>query len=140
MAFTGSFLATQFKVDVLNGVHQPGDAYKIALYTNAATLDASTTAYTATGEVSGTGYSAPGLAMSGFTVGSSGTTAWVDFTTDPAWSASSITARGALIYNSTRSNKAIAVIDFGVDKTSSAGTFTVTLPTADATNALIRLA
>ena len=138
MAITQAF-TTQAKNDFLNGVHQPGDVYKIALYTSAATLDSTTTAYAGTNEVIGTGYSAGGVTLSGFAQSSSGTTAWIDWTSDPSWAASTITARGALIYNSSRSNKAIAVIDFGADKTSTNGTFTVVLPTADASNAIIRL-
>jgi len=132
-------MANSFKADVLNGVHQPADVYKIALYTSVATLDATTAAYTATNEVVGTGYTALGLALVGFTVSSSGAVSWIDWTTDPAWTTSTITARGALIYNSSRSNKAVAVLDFGADKTSTAGTFTVVLPVADASNALVRL-
>lgn len=81
-----------------------------------------------------------GATLSGFVTGSSGTTAWIDFTTDPSWANSTITARGALIYNSTKSNKAVAVLDFGSDITSTNGTFLVTFPTADASNALIRFA
>jgi hypothetical protein len=132
-------MANSFKADVLNGVHQPADVYKIALYTSAATLDATTAAYSATNEVAGTGYSAGGATLSGFTVGSSGATSWIDWTSDPEWTTSTITARGALIYNSTRSNKAVAILDFGSDKSSTAGTFRVVLPTADASNALVRL-
>lgn len=138
MAITQA-MCNSFKQDVLNGVHQPGDVYKIALYTSAAALDATTAAYSATNEVVGTGYSAGGATLSGFSVGGSGATAWLDWTTDPSWAASTITARGALIYNTTRSNKAVAVLDFGSDKTSTSGTFTVVLPTPDASNALVRL-
>jgi hypothetical protein len=127
-----------FKAEVLQGIHQTSDVYKIALYTAASTLDASATVYDATNEVVGTGYSAGGIALSGFTVGASGSTAWIDFA-DPAWPASTITARGALIYNSTRGNKAVQVLDFGGNYVSTAGTFTILMPTPDATNALIRL-
>ena len=137
MAIT-SALCTSYKLQVLSGIHLAADTYKIALYTSSATMDASTTAYSATNEVSGTGYSAGGATLSGFATSSSGTTTWLDFN-DPSWAASTITARGCLIYNSTQANKAVAVYDFGADKTSTAGTFTVVLPTADASNALIRL-
>lgn len=138
MAIT-SALCTSYKLQLLSGTHLSSDTYKVALYTSSAVMDASTTAYSATNEVSGTGYSAGGATLSGFTTSSSGTTAWLDWTSDPAWASSTITARGCLIYNSTQSNKAVAVIDFGADKTDTNGTFTVVLPTADASNALIRL-
>jgi hypothetical protein len=111
----------------------------MALYTSSATLDATTTAYTATNEVSGTGYSAGGQALTTVAPTSSGTTAYLDFN-DETWTSATITARGALIYNSTQSNKSVAVLDFGSDKTSTAGDFTVVFPTADASNAIIRIA
>jgi hypothetical protein len=111
----------------------------IALYTSSATLDASTTAYSATNEVSGTGYVAGGNSLTAVAPTSSGTTAFTDFN-DTTWSTATITARGALIYNSTQSNKAIAVLDFGADKTSTAGDFTIVFPTADSSNAIIRIA
>lgn len=144
MAFTGNFLCTSFKVELLEGVHDftngTGDTFKIALYTSSATLDASTTAYSATNEVSGTGYVAGGETLTTVSPTSSGTTAFIDFA-DVTWSASTITARGALIYNSTAvGNPAVAVLDFGADKTSTAGDFTVIFPTADASNAIVRIA
>ena len=140
MAIT-SALCTSYKQEILQGIHLAADTYKIALFTSAASLDAATAAYSSTNEVAnGNGYTTGGATLSGFTTGNSGTTAWIDFTTDPSWSNATITARGALIYNSSRSNKAVAVIDFGADKTSTNGTFLITLPTADASNALIRLA
>lgn len=140
MAITQAF-CTSAKAEFLSGTHSSAHTYKIALFTSAATLDASTTAYSATNEVpNGSGYTTGGATLTGFTAGSSGTTAWIDFTTDPSWTTATITARGALIYNSSVSNKAIAVLDFGADKTSTSGTFTVTFPTADASNALIRIA
>lgn len=132
-------VCTSYKQEVLQGLHDSTDTYKIALYTSAATLSAATTAYSATNEVSGTGYTAGGATLAGFTTGASGTTAWIDFTTDPSWPSSTITARGALIYNSTETNKAVAVLDFGADITSTNGTFTVQFPAADAANAVIRL-
>jgi hypothetical protein len=139
MAIT-SALCTSAKAEFLAGTHLSSNTYKIALYTSTASLDATATAYSATNEVSGTGYSAGGATLTGFTTGSSGTTAWIDFTTDPSWTTATITARGCMIYNSSVSNKALCVIDFGGDKTSTAGTFLITFPVADASNALIRFA
>lgn len=140
MAITQAF-TNQAKQDFLNGVHEPGDTYKMALYTSAAALDKNTTAYTATNEVAnGNGYTTGGQTLSGFTVALDGDTAYIDFTSDPSWPAASFTARGAMIYNSTQSNKAIAIFDFGADKTASGGAFTVTLPAAAAATALIRIA
>ena len=148
MAITQA-MCTSFKVDLLNGIHAFGttvaragttaDTMYMALYTSSATLDATTTAYSATNEVSGTGYSAGGQALTTVAPTSSGTTAYLDFD-DETWTSSTITARGALIYNSTQSNKAVAVLDFGSDKTSTSGDFTVVFPTADASNAIIRIA
>jgi len=143
-------MATSFKVDLLNGIHAFGttvtrgstnaDTFKIALYTSSATLDATTTAYSATNEVSGTGYSAGGNTL---TVSqaptSTSTTAWLDFA-DTTWASSTITANGALIYNDTNSDKAVAVLAFGGDKTSTNGDFTIVFPTADSSNAIIRIA
>ena len=139
MAITKA-IVTSFKTEVLQGVHLAADTYKIALYTSTATLDATTTVYSATNEVVGTGYTAGGATLSGYSVTLSGTTAVLDWTTDPSWASATITARGALIYNSTKSNKAVYVLDFGADKTSTSGTFTVVLPTPDSTNGLIRIA
>jgi hypothetical protein len=132
-------IPTSFKSEILSGTHSSADTYKIALYTSSATLSSATTAYTATGEVTGTGYTAGGTTLSGFNVTTSGTTAILDFTTDPSWTAATITARGAMIYNSTKANKAVYILDFGSDITSTNGTFTVTFPTPDASNGLIRL-
>ena len=120
-----------YKEDVLNGAQSSSDTYKLALYTAAAaTLNASTTAYTATGEITGTGYTAGGATLSGFTVGLSSNTAYLTFS-NPTWTSATITADTALIYNSSKSNKAVAVLSFtsaGVTN----GTFTVDLPTAGA--------
>jgi len=148
MAITQA-MCTSFKVDLLNGIHAFGttvaragttaDTMYMALYTSSATLDATTTAYSATNEVSGTGYVAGGQALTTVAPTSSGTTAFLDFDNE-TWTSSTITARGALIYNSTQSNKSVAVLDFGSDKTSTAGDFTVVFPTADASNAIIRIA
>ena len=136
-------LCTSFKQELLQGIHDftasTGDSFKIALYTSSATLGASTTVYSATNEITGTGYTAGGLELTEITPVTSGTTAYVDFG-DATWSSATITARGALIYNATNGNKAVAVLDFGEDKSSSAGTFEVQFPTADATNAIIRIA
>lgn len=126
MAITTA-VCNSFKQEILEGVHDSTDTYKIALYTDSATLGASTTAYSATNEVSGTGYSAGGKTLSGFSTGLSGSTAYLTFT-DPQWTESTITARGCLIYNSSKSNKAIGVFDFGQNVTSVNGTFTVDLP------------
>lgn len=134
-------ICTSYKMEALQGIHLAADVYKLALYSSSATLGASTTAYTATNEVpNGSGYATGGTTLTGFTVSNpSGTTAILDFSTDASWASASFTARGALLYNSSRSNKAVAVLDFGSDITATAGTFTVTFPTADAANALIRL-
>ena len=131
-------IPTSFKAEILQGIHDSADTYKIALYTSAATLGASTTAYTTTNEVSGVGYTSGGQVLSGFSVTTSGTTAILDFTTDPSWENATITARGALIYNASKANKAVMVLDFGSDKSNSEGTFTIRLPLPDATNGLIR--
>ena len=135
-------MCTAFKVDLLAGNQDfDTDVFKIALYTSAATLDATTTAYTATGEVAaGGGYTAGGNTLTvSVTPTFTGTTAFVSFA-NTTWSAATITARGALIYNSSKSNKAVAVLDFGSDKTSTNGDFTINFPTADASNAIIRIA
>jgi hypothetical protein len=142
MAITQA-MCTSFKVEILQGVHNftasTGDTFKIALYTSSASLDATTTAYTTSNEVVGTGYTAGGNTLTNVTPTSSGTTAFTDFA-DTTWSTATITARGALIYNSTDSNKSVCVLDFGSDKTSTAGNFTIVFPTADASNAIIRIA
>jgi len=136
-------MCTSFKVEILRAVHDftasTGHTFKIALYTSSATLDATTTAYSATNEVSGTGYSAGGNTLTSVTPTSSSTPAFGDFN-DTSWSTATITARGALIYNSSVSNKACFVLDFGSDKTSTAGTFSIVFPTADASNAIFRIA
>jgi len=142
-------MCTSFKTELLNGIHAFGttvvrgattaDTFKIALFTSSATLGATTTAYSTTNEVSGTGYTAGGNTLTNVAPTSSGTTAYTDFA-DTTWSTATITANGALIYNSTQSNKAVAVLAFGGDKTSTAGDFTIIFPTADATSAIIRIA
>jgi hypothetical protein len=133
-------MASSFKQQLLLAEHDMDtDTFKIALYTSAANLDASTTVYTTSNEVTGTGYTAGGNTLTGATVTLTGTTAFVDFS-DTSWSTATITARGALIYNSSKSNKAVAVLDFGSDKISTGGTFTIQFPVNDATNAIIRIA
>ena len=133
MAFTGNFMCTSFKQELLVGIHNftasSGDTFKLALYTNSASFTAATTAYTATNEVANSGsYSA------------SGTTALTDFA-DLDFTDATITARGALIYNSSAAgNPTVAVLDFGADKTSTNSTFGIQFPTADASNAIIRIA
>jgi hypothetical protein len=133
-------MCSSFKQQILLAEHDMDtDTFKIALYTSAASLDASTTVYTTSNEVTGTGYTAGGNTLTGATVTLTGTTAFVDFS-DTSWSTATITARGALIYNSSKSDKAVAVLDFGSDKTSTGGTFTIQFPVNDATNAIIRIA
>lgn len=148
MAFTGNWACNSFKRDLLQGLHDfttsTGDAFKIALYTSAAGLNANTTSYITTAEVaSGGGYTTAGnaLTISASMPSLSGSTALVDFA-DVTWAASTITARGALIYNSTPtsgSNLAVAVLDFLADKTSVGGDFTIVFPPASATRAIIRV-
>ena len=137
MAITQA-MCTSFKQELLNKEHDlDTDTIKIALYTSSATLGASTTAYSTTNEISGTGYSAGGNTLTGATIATSGTTAYVDFD-DPEWTSASFTANGALIYNSSASNKAIAVLAFGGDFTVAAGTFRIVFPAAGST-AIIRI-
>jgi len=141
MAFTGNWACNSFKTGLMNGTFNfTSGTFYMALYTNAATLDATTTAYTSTGEVVASGYTAGGLALTIAqvpTVGNSGNTAYISF--DNAVWTSSLTARGALIYQTTTGNPAVCVLDFGADKTSSA-TFTVQFPDPSNTSAIIRLA
>ena len=142
MAIT-SAIATSFKQELLVGTHNftnsSGNSFKLALYTSSATLGAGTTAYATTGEATGTNYTAAGSALTNVTPTTSSTTAFCDFA-DLTFSNATVTARGCLIYNDTQSDKAVCAIDFGGDKTSTAGDFTVVFPTADASNAIIRLA
>ena len=144
MAFTGNFMCTSFKKELMTATHDftasTGNTFKLAMYTNSASFTAATTAYTATNEVSGTGYSAGGGTLTNVTPTTSGTTAFADFA-DLTFSTATITARGALIYNDTATgDPSVVVLDFGADKTSTAGDFTIVMPTADASNALIRIA
>lgn len=147
MAIT-SALCTSFKKELLERKHDfnstSGHTFKIALYTSAATLGASTTDYSTTDEVVGTGYTAGGVTLTNIDPTSSGTTAFIDFA-DATWASATITANGAIIYNTTTdggsgTTNAVAVIAFGGDKTSTNGDFVVQFPVADATNAIVRIA
>lgn len=141
MAIT-SAICTSFKQELLVGTHNftnGGNTFNLALYTSSATLGASTTAYTATNEASGTNYTAKGAALTNVTPVTSGTTAIVDFA-DLTFGTATVTARGALIFNTSASDKAVCALDFGGDKSSSAGNFTVVFPSPTATGAIIRLA
>lgn len=148
MSFTGNFMCTSFKTQLMEAVHDfrtaGGDTFKLALYDNSASFTAATTAYTATNEVANSGtYAAGGGTLTNVTPTSSGTTAFTDFA-DLSFTSATITAYGALIYNSTPThtytNPTVCVLDFGGAKTSTNGTFTIIFPTADATDAIIRIA
>lgn len=139
MAITAAF-CNSYKTDILAGTHASTDVYKIALFTSAATLSAATTVYSTANEVVGTGYTAGGVTLASFSATLDTNTAILDFTSDPTWASSTITARGALIYNSTKSNKALAVLDFGADISSTNATFTVVFPASTAATGLIRIA
>ena len=145
MAFTGNFMCTSFKQQILQGVHNftngSGNTFKLALYDNSASFTAATTAYTATNEVPNSGsYTAGGGTLTNVTPTTSGTTAFTDFA-DLSFTTATITAFGALIYNdSAAGDPTVCVLDFGGAKTSTAGTFTIVFPTADASNAIIRIA
>ena len=145
MAFSGNFMCTSFKVQLMQGVHNfttgTGNTFKLALYDNSASFTAATTAYTASNEVANSGsYAAGGGALTNVTPTSSGTTAFTDFA-DLSFTSATITAFGALIYNDTAAgDPSVCVLDFGGAKTSTSGTFTIIFPTADATSAIIRIA
>lgn len=144
MAFTGNFMCTSFKQELLEGVHDfqsGGNTFKLALYTNSASFDASTTAYTASNEVGDSGtYAAGGGTLTNVNPTTSSTTAFTDFS-DLSFTSATITARGALIYNDTAAgDPTVVVLDFGSDKTSTSGTFSIVFPTADSSNAIIRIA
>lgn len=147
MAITSS-LCTSFKKELLERKHDfnatSGHTFKLALYTSSASLDAATTAYSTSNEVVGTGYTAGGIALTNVDPTTSGTTAFIDFA-DATFATSTITAAGALIYNTTTdggtsTTNAVAVLSFGGDKTSTNGDFVVQFPVADASNAIVRLA
>ncbi len=136
-------MCTSFKSELMSALHDfdnpGGNTFKIALYTSSATLGASTTAYSTSNEITGTGYSAGGNTLTSVSPTTSGTTAYVDFA-DTTWSSSTITANGALIYNANSSNAAVVTLAFGSDKSSSNGDFVIVFPTANATDAIIRIA
>ena len=145
MAFTGNFMCTSFKKELMTGTHNfttsTGNTFKLALYTNSASFTAATTAYTVTNEVANSGtYSAGGGTLTNVTPTSSGTTALTDFA-DITFTSATITARGALIYNDTAAgDPTVVVLDFGSDKSSTSGDFQIVFPTADSSNAIIRIA
>jgi hypothetical protein len=142
MAITQA-MATSFKKELMEGKHNflasGGNSFKLALYTSSATMTAATTAYSTNQEASGTNYTAGGAALTNINPTTSGTTAFTDFA-DLTFGTATITARGCMIYNDTNADRAVAVFDFGGDKTSTAGSFTIQFPTADASNAVIRIA
>jgi len=145
MAFSGNFMCTSFKVELMKAVHNftngTGNTFKLALYDNSASFTAATTAYTATNEVANSGtYSAGGGTLTNVTPTSSGTTAFTDFA-DLSFTSATITAYGAMIYNdSAAGDPSVCILDFGGAKTSTNGTFTIIFPTADSTSAIIRIA
>ena len=145
MAFSGNYMCTSFKVELMKGVHNfttgTGNEFKLALYDNSASFTAATTAYTATNEVANSGsYAAGGGAFTNVTPTSTGTTAFTDFA-DLSFTSATITAYGAMIYNNTAAgDPSVCILDFGGAKTSTSGTFTIIFPTADATSAIIRIA
>jgi len=145
MAFTGNFMCTSFKVELMQAVHNftngTGNTFKLALYDNSASFTAATTAYTSSNEVANSGtYSAGGGTLTNITPTSSGTTAFTDFA-DLSFTSATITAYGAMIYNDTPvSNPSVCILDFGGAKTSTAGTFTIVFPAATASDAIIRIA
>jgi hypothetical protein len=145
MAFSGNYMCTSFKVELMKGVHNfttgTGNEFKLALYDNSASFTAATTAYTNTNEVANSGsYAAGGGALTNVTPTSSGTTAFTDFA-DLSFTGATITAYGAMIYNNTAAgDPSVCILDFGGAKTSTSGTFTIIFPTADSTSAIIRIA
>ena len=145
MAFTGNFMCTSFKVQLMQAVHNftasTGNTFKLALYDNSASFTAATTAYTSSNEVANSGtYAAGGGTLTNVTPTSTGTTAFTDFN-DLSFTSATITAFGALIYNDPAAgDPTVCVLDFGGAKTSTAGTFTIVFPTADSSNAIIRIA
>jgi len=136
-------MCTSFKKELFTAAHNfsavGGHAFKIAVYTSAATLDASTTVYSSSNEVVSSGYTAGGFALTNVDPSSSGTTAMVTFSVNPFWTGVTFTASQALIYNSSAGNKAVAVLDFGGNQTVVAGDFVLTLPAVTSTTALLRL-
>lgn len=144
MAFTGNFLCTSFKKELMTATHNftaASDQFKLALYDNSASFTAATTAYTSSNEISGTNYTAKGQFLTSVTPTTSGTTALTDFADEVFSNVTISSVRGALIYNeAATSDPSVCVLDFGADKGASAGDFTIVFPTADASNAIIRIA
>ena len=145
MAFSGNFMCTSFKVELMQAVHNfttgTGNTFKLALYDNSASFTAATTAYTVTNEVANSGtYAAGGGTLTNVTPTSTSTTAFTDFA-DLSFTSATITAYGAMIYNDTAAgDPSVCILDFGGAKSSSAGTFTIIFPTDDSTNAILRIA
>ena len=144
MAFSGNFMCTSFKKELLEAKHNflnsGGNTFQIALYTDSASFTAATTAYTTSNEISGTNYSAKGNTLTRVDPSSSGTTGFTDFA-DTSWSTATFSAMGAMIFNDSASgDPSVIILDFGALKTATAGTFTIAFPAADASNAIIRIA
>ena len=144
MAFSGNFMCTSFKKELMEAKHNflnsGGSTFQIALYTDSASFTAATTAYTTSNEISGTNYSAKGNSLTRVDPTTSSTTAYTDFA-DTSWSTATFSAMGAMIFNDTASgDPSVVILDFGALKTATAGTFTVAFPAADASNAIIRIA
>ena len=137
MAITAA-ITNSFKSQAWAGLHQPGDDYRMALYVSSANLGKSTTVYSAAGETSGNGYTAGGVSLTGYAPGNAADVSWLDWA-DPVWAAATFVARGALIYNATRANAAIAVLDFGADVSCSANDFVVEFPVPGPTTAVVRI-
>ncbi len=135
-------LCSSFKAELAKGIHDftasTGDTFKIALYVSGATMNANTTTYSTSFEIAGTGYTLGGAALTSTTPYLSGATAIIDFA-DVTWTDATFTARGAMIYNSTKANRAVMILDFGSDRTVSSGTFTITFPAPDASSAILRI-
>ncbi len=144
MAFSGNFLCTSFKKELMTATHNftaASDQFKLALYDNSASFNAATTAYTSSNEISGTNYTAKGQFLTSVTPTTSGTTALTDFADEVFSNVTISSVRGALIYNeAATSDPSVCVLDFGSDKSASSGDFTIVFPTADASNAIIRIA
>jgi len=144
MAFSGNFMCTSFKKELMEAKHNfllsGGSTFQIALYTDSSSFTAATTAYTTSNEISGTNYSAKGNTLTRIDPSSSGTTALTDFA-DTSWSTATFSAMGAMIFNDSASgDPSVVILDFGALKTATAGTFTIAFPAADASNAIIRIA
>ena len=144
MAFTGNFLCTSFKKELMTATHNftaASDQFKIALYDNSASFTAATTAYTSSNEITGTNYTAKGQFLTSVTPTTIGTTALTDFSDEVFSNVTISSVRGALIYNEAASgDPSVCILDFGADKGATSGDFTIVFPTADASNAIIRIA